>query len=124
MPCLWYYKYSIFWRFLKSKWYDDLKIYGEKYNILTDVGNKSDCYENEAVTEKEGREYANSIGAIFMLVSAKNGDNIELLFDTLVRQYLCLSSIKKFKKWNKKKEISKKLQEKMQLIKKKTKKCC
>ena len=73
---------------LKSKWYNDLKTFGEKNNILAVVGSKSDCYENEEVKEEEAREYANSIGAIFMLTSAKNGDNIDLLFDTLVRQYL------------------------------------
>ena len=73
---------------LKEKWYSDLKSFGEKYNILAVVGAKSDCYEKEEVAENEAREYAKSIGATFMLTSAKNGSNIELLFDTLVRQYL------------------------------------
>ena len=52
------------------------------------VGSKSDCYEKEQVSEDEAREYAKSIGAIFMLTSAKTGNNIDTLFETLVRQYL------------------------------------
>ena len=109
---------------LKSKWYDDLKKYGEKYNILAVVGNKSDCYENEAVTEEEGRKYANSIGAIFMLASAKNGDNIELLFDTLVRQYLGPEFNKKVQEMKQEKGDIKKVTRKNSADKKKKKKCC
>ena len=73
---------------LKEKWYKDLKSYGEKYTVLAVVGSKSDCYENEEVKEEVAREYAKSIGATFMLTSAKTGDNINNLFETLVRQYL------------------------------------
>jgi small GTP-binding protein len=73
---------------LKEKWYTDLKSFGEKYTVLAVVGSKSDCYEKEQVSEDEAREYAKSIGAIFMLTSAKTGNNIDTLFETLVRQYL------------------------------------
>lgn len=73
---------------IKEKWYNDLKTFGEKYNILAIVGAKSDCYEKEEVPENDAREYAKSIGATFMLTSAKNGNNIEHLFDTLIRLYL------------------------------------
>ena len=52
------------------------------------VGNKCDLYEKEEVKENEARDFAKQIGATFMLVSAKSGDNIDLLFDTLIRQYL------------------------------------
>ena len=40
--------------------------------ILGVVGNKSDLYMKEQVKEKEGKNYADSIGAKFRLVSAKN----------------------------------------------------
>ena len=73
---------------LKEKWYPDLKQYGEKYNVVAVVGNKSDCYEQEEVKEEDAREFATSIQAIFKLTSAKTGDNIEDLFDTLIRSYL------------------------------------
>ncbi len=73
---------------LKDFWYKNLKEYGEKYTIVAIVGNKSDCYENEEVKEEEARKYAEEIKASFFLVSAKNGNNINLLFDSLVTQYL------------------------------------
>ena len=73
---------------VKEKWYIDLKTYGEKYNVLAVVGNKSDCYENEEVSEETAREFAKEINAVFMLISAKSGHNIQNLFETLVRQYL------------------------------------
>ena len=63
-------------------------IYGKKYSILAIVGNKSDLYENVEVNEDEAREYAKQIGATFMHVSSKSGDNVALLFNTLIRQYL------------------------------------
>ena len=107
---------------LKNIWAKDLKEYGEKYKILAVVGSKSDCYENEDVKEEDAREYAKSINATYMLTSAKNGDNIELLFDTLVRQYLGEDFTQKVQEMKKDKgEVSviyKKNQEK------KKKKCC
>ena len=73
---------------LKEKWYKDLKSFGEKYTVLAVVGSKSDCFEKEQVSEEEARAYAKEIGAIYMLTSAKNGNNIDALFEKLVRQYL------------------------------------
>ena len=72
---------------LKIVWYKDLLKYNEKYTILAVVGNKSDLYEIEKVSEDEGRNYAKEINAIFMLVSAKNGDNINNLFNDIVNLY-------------------------------------
>ena len=72
---------------LKIVWYKDLLKYNEKYTILAVVGNKSDLYEIEKVSEEEGRNYAKEINAIFMLVSAKNGDNINNLFNDIVKLY-------------------------------------
>ena len=73
---------------IKEVWYEDLKKNGEKYTVIGLVGNKTDMYEKEQVNEEEARQYAESIGALCMLVSAKNGDNINLLFEKLVAQYL------------------------------------
>ena len=72
---------------LKNLWYQDILKYGEKYTILAVVGNKSDLYEEEQVTEEEGRQYAKEVNAIHMLVSAKNGDNINNLFNDIVNLY-------------------------------------
>ena len=108
---------------LKEKWYNDLKTFGEKNNVLAVVGSKSDCYEKEDVTEEEAREYANSIGAVFMLTSAKTGANIDLLFDTLIRQYLGPAFTKKVQEMKQDKGEVKKVT-KNSVDQKKSKKCC
>lgn len=73
---------------LKDIWYPDLKKYGEKYTVLAIVGNKCDKYEFEEVEEATARAFAKEIGATFSLTSAKTGDGIEKLFDTVVNIYL------------------------------------
>lgn len=110
---------------LKTKWYKDVNNYGEKYNVLAVVGNKSDCYEKEEVKEEEAMEFAKSIDATFMLTSAKNGDNIELLFDTLARKYLGPEFAKKVEEMKKDKgEVIKVTNSKANETNKKKKKCC
>ena len=73
---------------LKTIWFNDLKRYGEKYTVLAVVGNKCDLFEDEKVTEEEGRKFAEEKNAEFMLVSAKAGDGVNNLFTTLVNKYL------------------------------------
>ena len=74
---------------LKSIWYPDLQKYGEKYTVLAVVGNKSDLYENDNLAnEKQAKGFAKEINAVFMLTSAKTGDGVEKLFDTLATKFL------------------------------------
>ncbi len=83
---------------LEKIWYPDIKKYGEKYTILAVVGNKSDLYENDYLAdENHAKEFAQSINAIFMLTSAKTGDGIEKLFDTLVDKFLSSDFNSKYK---------------------------
>ena len=83
---------------LETIWYPDIKKYGEKYTILAVVGNKSDLYENDNLAdENHAKEFAQSINAIFMLTSAKTGDGIEKLFDTLVDKFLSSDFNSKYK---------------------------
>ena len=83
---------------LKEIWYPDIKKYGEKYTILAVVGNKSDLYENDNLAdENRAKEFAQSINATFMLTSAKTGDGIEKLFDTLVDKFLSSDFNSKYK---------------------------
>ena len=72
---------------LKNIWYEDLLKYGEEYKVLAVVGNKCDLYEQEAVPEEEARRFADEKNALFMNVSAKNGDNIDLLFESCLKKY-------------------------------------
>ena len=92
---------------LQTLWYHDLKRYGEKYSVLAVVGNKCDLFEEEKVTEEEGRKFASEKGAEFMLVSAKTGDNIINLFNVLVNKYLDPSFQEQIEEIPKKKEILK-----------------
>ena len=71
----------------KEVWYNEIKNYGEKYNFLSLVGNKSDKYEVEEVTEEEAISFAKEIDAKFFLVSAHTGDGIDKMFHTLADNF-------------------------------------
>ena len=74
---------------LQSIWYPDLQKFGEKYTILAVVGNKSDLYEGDNLAdENAAKDFANKIGATFMLTSAKTGEGVDKLFDTLTDRFL------------------------------------
>ena len=72
---------------LKNFWIEELKQSGENYTVLAIVGNKSDRYLEEEVDEDEARKYANEIGAVFAIVSAKTGDCINSLFKNVIEKY-------------------------------------
>ena len=72
---------------LKTVWYDELIKTGEKKTVMAVVGNKSDMFLKEEVDENEAREWANEIGAIFGLVSAKTGNCINCLFKDILKEY-------------------------------------
>ena len=72
---------------LKNVWLDDITNFGEEYKVLAIVGNKCDLYEQEAVPEIEARNFAEKHNAIFMNVSARDGTNINTLFDYCVKKY-------------------------------------
>ena len=74
---------------LKNIWYPDLQKHGEQYTVLGVVGNKCDLYESDNLAnEEQAKNFAKEIKATFMLTSAKTGDGIEKLFDTLTDIYL------------------------------------
>ena len=73
---------------IKSYWYEQIKENGEKTIVLGIVGNKSDLYEQEEVSENEAREFAQSIGAIFALTSAKMNTGVDALFKDAGNKYL------------------------------------
>ena len=73
---------------LKNFWYKEIKEYGEKDIVLGIAGNKSDLYDDEAVPEKEAREFADSIGAIFTLTSAQNNSEVNKLFENIGKKFL------------------------------------
>ena len=73
---------------MKDYWYKKLKEFAERDIVIGIAGNKSDLYLNEAVPEKEARNYAKSIGAAFGLTSAMNNSGIEDLINTMGIKFL------------------------------------
>jgi len=109
---------------LKSIWYPDLLKYGEKYTVLAVVGNKCDLYESDILAnEEQAKNFAKEINATFMLTSAKSGDGIEKLFETLTDIYLGPEFNKKAREMIKKRGPSFSVQ-KEDKEKSSKKKCC
>ena len=71
-------------------WYDFIhEQINYKSIMLGLIGNKSDLFEQEQVTEEEGREYAKKFGAYFSLISViKTKSLINSYFIQLVTMYL------------------------------------
>ena len=67
--------------------------------ILAIVGNKTDLFEEEVVSEEEGKRFAESKNAKFQLVSAKEDpDGINKLFDNLFEEIIQNTHINLLKK--------------------------
>ena len=56
--------------------------------ILFIAGNKSDLAEQRVVSEEEGENLANELGASFFETSAKSGENVKTLFDDLAKKLI------------------------------------
>ena len=52
------------------------------------AANKSDLFDNEAVSEERARKFAEDIGAIYKLTSAYNATGVEELFISVGSKYL------------------------------------
>ena len=72
---------------MKQYWYEQLKEFGSKDIIIGVAGNKCDMYEKEEVTENEGKEFAEQIGAFFEMTSAKNNTGINDLFMNAAQRF-------------------------------------
>ena len=73
---------------LKNDWYKLVKEYSDPNVLIGIAGNKSDLYDDEAISEQEAREFAKSIGAVFRLTSAQNNSGIYELFRDMAIKFL------------------------------------
>ena len=73
---------------LKDFWIKELKENAPSDIILAIAGNKSDNYEFEVVSLKEGKELAQNINAIFKSTSAMLSHGIEDLFKTIGDKFI------------------------------------
>ena len=96
---------------LQEVWYNEITENGEKNVVFVVVGNKSDLFLNEQVKEEDAREWAEQIGALYSLVSAKTGDCINALFENVIKKYLSPNFISEINKEKRKKGNTKKLSE-------------
>ncbi len=69
---------------LKDFWYENIK---DKNSPLYVVGNKCDLNDKK-VTDEEGRAFADSIGAKFFTVSAKDNIRLNELFEKIGEELL------------------------------------
>ena len=68
---------------VKDYWYEQIKLNSANDVILGLAGNKCDLYENEVITEEEGKELAKEMGAFFKLTSPKEKVGVNELFQTI-----------------------------------------
>ena len=72
---------------LQNYWVEQVKESSPKNIIVAIAANKCDLFDKEVVDEKEARDYAKSIGAIFSLTSAKSTAGINDIFIEISKKY-------------------------------------
>ena len=78
---------------LKNYWIKQVKETSSKNIILALASNKTDLFEHEQVDEKEARNYAKQINALFALTSAKDYSSINNLFLNIAKKYSGAESV-------------------------------
>ena len=73
---------------LKNYWYEETRSNTDGSPILAVVGNKIDLYKDQKVSNNDGKEFADKIGAIFQTTSAQSDSGISTLFDNIGKTYL------------------------------------
>ena len=71
---------------MAKEWISQLKEEIPNEIIIALVGNKIDRYEEEEVSNEEGREYANENGLIFYETSTLDGINVNECVQTLIQR--------------------------------------
>ena len=78
---------------IKNYWFEELKSSGEDNMIFGVAGNKCDLFQQEQVTEEEGKKFAKNIGAVFHLTSCKESIGIDELFEECGKKYLEMNKL-------------------------------
>ena len=126
---------------LKNYWYEETRSNTDGSPILAVVGNKIDLYKDQKVSNNDGKEFAEKIGAIFQTTSAQSDSGISTLFDNIGKTYLIPNFdyratdktaqenfMKKKQEENNKKDMQKRVKgvqlDNKKVDEKKKKKCC
>ena len=73
---------------LKNYWWGQIKENCNNNIIIALAANKCDLYEQRQVSDEEGEEFAESLGALFASTSAKNDSGITKLFEDIASRIL------------------------------------
>ena len=73
---------------LKNYWWGQIKENCNNNIIIALAANKCDLYEQRQVSDEEGEEFAESLGALFASTSAKNDNGITKLFEDIASRIL------------------------------------
>ena len=73
---------------IKNFWYEETKNNWDGTPILAVVANKIDLYEEQKVSNNDGKEFAKKIGAIFQTTSALSDSGISTLFENIGKTFL------------------------------------
>ena len=73
---------------IKDYWYEQVKTSGEENMVFGVVGNKCDLFQEEKVSEDEGKKFAKEIGAVFQLTSCKENIGIDELFQQCAQKFM------------------------------------
>ena len=73
---------------IKKYWSQQLKDSGVQNIVLAIAGNKCDLFEQQEVSDKEAKQFAESIGAVFKLTSCKENIGIDELFKESGKRFL------------------------------------
>ena len=65
-------------------WLDKIQDNGGTEIVIMLVGNKTDLEPQREVTTEQGQKYAQKNGLAFIETSAKDGNNVELAFNTII----------------------------------------
>ena len=79
---------------LQNYWFEQIKESAPQNILLAIAANKCDLIKEEEVDEEVARNYANEIGAIFCVTSAKISSGISDLFLQIARKYTGFDDIK------------------------------
>ena len=99
-----------------SYWHEQIKMNSPLNTKWMLIGNKCDLEENRAVQKSEGENYSKEYNINFSEASAKEGINVNEIFQTLTNEI-----VKEIQKHGRKKRASKALKKDTQ---QKKKKCC
>ena len=78
-----------------DKWIQDLNLNSDKNITLLLIGNKKDLTDKREVTTEEGEEKAKSFGLAFLETSALTGENIDKVFDYILKEVFTKITIEK-----------------------------